>query len=218
MCCHVRAKLAHFPLVVLFLLSASLVPLERNKIFLGSLHVCIALHFDSILKAESGCSQMLRTTPNRPHTSTRRTADVTARCYLLLLLTLRRYRVCFDLHVLNHNKFEKMDLVSLDHLCIALPPVALSRPAAKKIKRSTQQVTIHKSDNSHNTQFTHHTHHRLGTRETQHERKDVDTLEMAAAAKGRVQLLLLRVVEAELFVVPPPNTCAALPIFCKRLR
>ena len=92
-----------------------------------------------------------------------------------------------------------MDLVRLDHLCIALPSVALSRPAAKKIKRSTQQVTIHKSDNSHNTQFTHHTHHRLGTRETQHERKDVDTLEMAAAAKGRVQLLLL-------LVVPPPQT------------
>jgi hypothetical protein len=96
--------------------------------------------------------------------------------------------------VLNHIKFEKMDLVRLDHLCIALPPVALSRPTAKKIKPSTQQVTIHKSDNTHNTQFT---HHRIGTRETQHERKDVDTLEMAAAAKGRVQLLLL-------LVVPPP--------------
>ena len=112
---------------------------------------------------------------------------------------------------MNHDKFEKIDLVRLDHLYIALPPVALSRPAAKKIKPSTQQVTFHKSDNTQNTQFTHHTHHRIGKRETQHERKDVDTLEMAAAAKGRVQLLLL-------LVVPPPNTCAALHIFCKRLR
>jgi hypothetical protein len=68
------------------------------------------------------------------------------------------------------------------------------------------------------TTYTHHTHHRLETGEsqTQREKKDVDTLEMAAAAKGRVQLLLLRVVEAERLVVPP-NTHAALPFVCKRL-
>jgi hypothetical protein len=106
--------------------------------------------------------------------------------------------------MLNHNKFEKMVLVRLDHLCIALPPVALCRPAAQKIKRSTQQVTMHKSDNAHNTQFTHHTHQMQGTCETQHGRKDLDTLEMAAAAKEGVQLLQLRVLEeAELLVVPP---------------